>query len=717
MPMEVLALSMSPVPVALELMLATLLWAAGVALGLSAMRLPLAAGPAGRARAVSVAAAIGLGHWVALLCAMTALTGASGARVEPRSLLASMLLAMAAATLPLRVHTGRWAELAAPVTAGSVIAMFCSAALLGLALRGQWPSITVLVAVAISVAAAQVLLAWTTRVLVSAAEAASPRAVAGYGVAVTLAWALPVFALALVVPAAVGESGSTGAPWLLALCAVVAMAVAGAQLRAAPAAAAPAMRRSRRARAEAEVDALTGLPGRDGLNAWLAAQASDGQDRRVALLVIGLDGFKKINDAFGMRSGDAALAEAGRRLAGACATLPSGAPFVAGPVARTGGDEFTLALHGDVGPEAVTRVAARVLELLAKPLAVEDTALALTASIGIACAPDDGTGTTLAAHADAALRAAKQQGGGSAVRFEARLMDEARDRLDLLRDLRRAVDERQLELHYQPKIDAKSGQVTAAEALLRWSHPTRGQIGPGVFIPLAERYGLIGALGNWVIDDACRQARLWRKAGLKMRVAINLSAAQMRQDDLIDRILEALARNGIDPSRLTCEITETVAMEDTQTTQRTFDLLGEAGIHLSIDDFGTGYSSLAYLRSLPAAELKIDRAFVKDLGASDDARAIVDAVVQMAHAIGLRVVAEGVETLQQRDALMELGCDELQGFLFAKPMSARALLLWAVQDRRDQQAFRPSLFADTDTPTLIHPGAMTEIGGKDMRAL
>jgi EAL domain-containing protein (putative c-di-GMP-specific phosphodiesterase class I) len=280
-----------------------------------------------------------------------------------------------------------------------------------------------------------------------------------------------------------------------------------------------------------------------------------------------------------------------------------------------------------------------------------------------------------------------------------RLVDEARDRLELLRDLRRAVEARQFELYYQPKIDARSGQVTAAEALLRWHHPSRGLVSPMVFVPLAERFGLIESIGRWVIDDACRQAAVWRKAGLKMRVAINLSAQQMREEDLVDQILGALKRHGIDPSRLTCEITETVAMEDTQVTHRTFDLLGNAGIHVSIDDFGTGYSSLAYLRKLPAKELKIDRAFVQDLASSPDARAIVDAIVKLAHAIGLKVVAEGVETEVQRDVLLHLGCDELQGYMFAKPMTARALLIWAMDDRPAQHAFRPSLFAATTTPT------------------
>ena len=266
---------------------------------------------------------------------------------------------------------------------------------------------------------------------------------------------------------------------------------------------------------------------------------------------------------------------------------------------------------------------------------------------------------------------------------------------DMLRDLREALANDELELFFQPKIDARSGKVTAAEALLRWNHPTRGMVMPAQFIPLAERSGLIGPLGNWVIEAACKQARAWRDKGLRMRVAINLSAHQMRQDDISDRITEALARHRIHPSLLTCEITESAAMEDTGATQETFRRLGELGAHVSIDDFGTGYSSLAYLRRLPAEELKIDQSFVKDLDHSVDARAVIDAVVKLAHALGLKVVAEGVESVRQHKILVELGCDELQGYLFAKPMTARALLLWAMDDRSASAVFRDSLFGET----------------------
>ncbi len=231
---------------------------------------------------------------------------------------------------------------------------------------------------------------------------------------------------------------------------------------------------------------------------------------------------------------------------------------------------------------------------------------------------------------------------------------------------------------------------------MRWKHPQRGMIGPNIFIPLAERYGLINALGNWLIEDVCRQIRAWRDQGLRMRVALNLSVHQLRQADLAERIVEALARHHIEPSLLTCEITESAAMDDTRVTLQMIEQLSAAGVHLSIDDFGTGYSSLSYLRQLAAEELKIDRSFICDLETSADARAIVDAVVKLAQALGLKVVAEGVETEQQQEILRRLGCNELQGYLFAKPMSASALALWAMSNEGPRALdFRPSLFGDT----------------------
>jgi EAL domain-containing protein (putative c-di-GMP-specific phosphodiesterase class I) len=252
----------------------------------------------------------------------------------------------------------------------------------------------------------------------------------------------------------------------------------------------------------------------------------------------------------------------------------------------------------------------------------------------------------------------------------------ALEELNLQSDLRQAMKRGELELLYQPKVDARYGRLSGVEALLRWNHPWRGTVRPDVFIPIAERYGMIRDLGLWVIEQACRQIRLWNELGLEVCVAVNISAQQLRHIDLARRVEETLELNGIDADRLLFEITESVAMEDFRSTQRVVEGLRRIGVFLSIDDFGTGYSSLSVLRQLPARELKIDRSFISDVATSPDARAIVDAVVRLAHALGLRVVAEGVETAAQRDMLLELGCDELQGYLFARPMKSDALKEW-----------------------------------------
>ena len=436
-------------------------------------------------------------------------------------------------------------------------------------------------------------------------------------------------------------------------------------------------------------DALTQLPNRLVFEDKLAAAVNrvDRTQSRLAVLFVDLDGFKPINDSFGHGSGDAVLRQVGERLRGLARITDT--------MARVGGDEFLMLLEGSADEPMAAQVATRILAALAEPYSLGSRTVAVSCSIGIVFYPESGAHTKLIARADAAMYAAKRSGGACYCFFEPSMEADAHDQLDLQRDLRLALENKELELFYQPKIDARSGQITAAEALLRWKHPVRGMIGPTTFIPIAERFGLIGTLGNWVIEDACRQARAWRDKGLRMRVAINLSPFQMRQDDLVDRITTALDRHRIDPSLLTCEITESVAMEDTRATQVTFQRLGEAGVHLSIDDFGTGYSSLSYLRKLPAEELKIDGSFVQDLATSTDAQAVVDAVIRLAHALSLKVVAEGVETEEQRDILIKMGCDELQGYLFARPMSARALMLWASDADERVTSFKPSLFGDT----------------------
>jgi len=425
------------------------------------------------------------------------------------------------------------------------------------------------------------------------------------------------------------------------------------------------------------LDPLTGLPNRllfeDRLNHALQRnQRLDEQHHaeKIAVLFVDIDGFKPVNDSFGHAAGDLVLKEMAQRLQATARESDT--------VARLGGDEFVLLME-DLGDLAdAVMLARRVVEVLAQPAEIAERQVRVSGSVGIVVYPDHGHKDKLVINADAAMYAAKRAGGNTYALFEAHMDAGALEQLSLQNDLRHAIEQGQLQLHYQPKIDGKSAKIRGVEALLRWKHPERGMVSPMVFIPIAERFGLINSLGNWVIDEACRQMQAWSDEGLRMRVAINLSVHQLREDGLVERIRDALHRHAIEPSNLLCEITESAAMEDIKGTQRTFEGLAGIGVFLSIDDFGTGYSSLSYLRQLPARQLKIDRSFVADLEASNDARSIVRAVVHLAHALGLHVVAEGVETAGQRDILREMTCDELQGYFFARPMPADVLLAWSL---------------------------------------
>ena len=353
-------------------------------------------------------------------------------------------------------------------------------------------------------------------------------------------------------------------------------------------------------------DPLTGLASRLMLEDQLASAAlrAESRQRRLALLYIDLDGFKAINDSCGYRAGDGLLREVAIRLLTIARSTDT--------IARVGADEFLMLMDGDPDSAAATLVADRVRQALQRPYQLPGREVRLSCSIGIVIYPDHGSRARLIARADAAMLAAKRAGGNMHCFFDPDMEHDAQDVIDLQRDLRRAIETRTgLELHYQPKIDGRGGQVTGAEALLRWHHPDRGMVSPGVFVPIAERFGLIGSLGQWVTDEACRQMRIWQDTGVAMRVAINLSVHQLRQSDLVERVQESLRRHGVIPDHLTFEITESAAMEDPQASLRLFDRLAQVGVHLAIDDFGTGYSSLSYLSKLPASQLKIDRCFVQ----------------------------------------------------------------------------------------------------------
>ena len=405
------------------------------------------------------------------------------------------------------------------------------------------------------------------------------------------------------------------------------------------------------------------------------------QQEKLAVLFIDLDGFKAINESLGHIAGDEILKEAAERLRRTARDNDT--------VARVSADEFVVLMEDVPSVAVCASLAQRLLGALSQPFQAAGRELQMSGSVGIAVFPDHGHQDRLIANADAAMNAAKRAGGNGYALFESHMNAGALEQLSLQSDLRHALERNQLQLVYQPKLDALGGQLCGAEALLRWRHPERGMVSPAVFIPVAERFGLINALGDWIIDEACRQSRAWAESGLNIRIAVNLSPQQLRLGDLVGRVRATLQRHGVDASQLLCEITESVAMEDIRATQITLGNLEKIGVFLSIDDFGTGYSSLSYLRQLPVRELKIDRSFVNDLESSTDACAVVDAVVRLAHALGLRVVAEGVENANQHTILRHLSCDELQGFLFARPMSGTDFLSWAAM-RSHSPAIAPS---------------------------
>ncbi|WP_454907332.1 putative bifunctional diguanylate cyclase/phosphodiesterase [Variovorax gossypii] len=422
-------------------------------------------------------------------------------------------------------------------------------------------------------------------------------------------------------------------------------------------------------------DALTGLPNRvlfeDRLRHALARMNRANQlqvEECIAVLFVDLDGFKPINDSFGHSAGDRILCVAAERLARTTRESDT--------VARIGGDEFLLLLEGVRDRAECAEAANRVLRALGEPFNVQGKQLQIACSIGIVLHPEQGEPDKLVANADAAMYEAKRAGGGNYVMFESHMGADAAKQLQLQSDLRRAVELRQFELYYQPKINGVGHGISGVEALVRWNHPQHGLIGPTEFIGLAERFGLIVHLGDWILDEACRQIAQWQAQGTRMCVAVNLSVMQLREVDFVARVERALLRHNVPATLLLCEITESVAMEDIKATQRTFEGLARVGVFLSIDDFGTGYSSLSHLRKLPARQVKIDRSFVQDLQTKEDARAVIDAVIRLAHALGLSVVAEGVENEAQRDILIAMGCDELQGFLFSRPLPAGDLLDW-----------------------------------------
>jgi diguanylate cyclase (GGDEF)-like protein len=415
---------------------------------------------------------------------------------------------------------------------------------------------------------------------------------------------------------------------------------------------------NRQLRHLASHDSLTGLPNRlllDDRIAQAIAQANR-QDHEFAVAVLDLDRFKLINDSFGHRAGDELLCEVAARLKGAIRAVDS--------IARLGGDEFVIIFDGPMTRAETAEMGTRLLKVMEPSMRLLGIDVHVSPSIGTALYPRDAaTGDTLLAHADAAMYHAKKLGRNNVQCYTESMGTVTQERVKLESELHEALRGGQFELHYQPKVDTATGRINSAEALIRWRHPRRGLLLPAEFIMVADECGLLDAIGEWVLGEACRQGRLWQLHGPRaVRIAVNLAPSQFRLLDLVGQIRRALDASGLDPTLLEVELTETAVMSDAEESVRILEAISRMGVLVSVDDFGTGYSSMSYLRRFPIDKLKIDRCFIEQMTARPDDASIVGAIISLAHSLRLKVIAEGVETPEQLQRLVELGCDQYQGY-------------------------------------------------------
>jgi len=421
---------------------------------------------------------------------------------------------------------------------------------------------------------------------------------------------------------------------------------------------------NRQLRYLASHDALTGLPNRlllDDRITQAIAQAKR-QTHEFALLVIDLDRFKLINDSLGHRSGDELLREVAQRLKRAVRAVDT--------TARVGGDEFVILVDGPVTQAEALDIARRVLKAMEPSIRLLGIDVHISPSIGAAFYPRDGASVdALLARADAAMYSAKERGRNNVQCYADGMTTLTQERVVLESDLHVALQKGEFELHYQPKVDTATGRINSAEALIRWRHPQRGLVPPGEFIPVAEDCGLLDAIGEWVLSEACRQAQAWQQQGLRpLRVAVNLAPSQFRLTNLAEQIRSALAASGLAPNLLEIELTETAVMSDAEESIHILEAVSRMGVLVSVDDFGTGYSSMSYLRRFPIDKLKIDRCFVDQMTRRPEDASIVRAIISLAHSLHLKVIAEGVETPEQLKLLAELGCDQYQGYYFSRAL-------------------------------------------------
>ncbi len=470
----------------------------------------------------------------------------------------------------------------------------------------------------------------------------------------------------------------------------------------------------------ANFDALTGLPNRRQL-IWRTERALE-QARRLnhnaALLLIDLDRFKNVNDTLGHAAGDELLMEVARRLR-ACVRhseqVMEGALEAAGArshrtleaVGRLGGDEFVALLPEVTDDADAQRVATRILDSLRDPVMVAGQECFVTASVGIALFPRDGLNLVdLMRNSDVAMYAAKSAGRNSATSYSPHLGGRGREKIELESHLHKAIERNELVLYYQPKVDVRGAKMVGAEALMRWNR-SGVLVPPGDFIPLAEETGLIVPLSEWAVREAARQAKVWQVSfGFADSIAVNLPSRLFERSDLVDKIHQAVTEYGVPHKAIQLEITENNLMKDLHNVSLSLHRLNEIGVEIAIDDFGTGYSSLAYLTTLPISELKIDRSFVRDLGITPQSSAVVSAIIALARSLGLRVIAEGVENLRQMDVLHRLGCELMQGFLFAKALPPDDLETWLQQTVLPRKAPWIGAVADleADAPRVFGRG-------------